>query len=281
MGKVFNDEAFRDPVFKQGTLLFKNITDPTSPYYVDVSGVPGYGVPVFTDDDRETLKYLAQEAVLKDRDMFPGWLGREPGEDVGRYRITVGDMDFGPNFSISLGEEYFTITPRSLSDATITVDDIPNQVYTGKALKPVPNLEYEGETLIRGKDFTLTYANNRKPGKATVTVTGRGNYTGRLKLSFTIAPCSTTLSRLTAGKARVTVAWKKASGVTGYQIAYSQKSSFSGQVKRNVKGAYKTATVVKGLRSGRTYFFRIRTYRKINGKTYYSAWSKTRSVKVK
>ena len=51
MSKTFNDEPFRDPVFKEGTLLFKNITDPESPYYVDVSGVPGYGVPVFTEDD--------------------------------------------------------------------------------------------------------------------------------------------------------------------------------------------------------------------------------------
>ena len=281
MGKIFNDEPFRDPVFKQGTLLFKNVTDETSPYYVDISGVPGYGVPVFTEDDLENLKYLAQEALLKDREMFPGWLGREPGEDVGRYRITLGDMDFGPNFTISLGEEYFTITARSLTDATITVDDIPDQVYTGKALRPVPNLEYEGETLVAGKDFTLDYANNRKPGKATVIVTGKGNYTGRLKLNFTIAPRPTAISRLTAGRAQVTVSWKKVGGVTGYQIAYSQKASFSGQVKKSVKGAYKTAAVVKGLRSRKTYYFRIRTYKTLNGKNHYSAWSKARTVKVK
>ncbi|MBR0375946.1 MAG: branched-chain amino acid ABC transporter permease, partial [Firmicutes bacterium] len=165
MGKTFNDEPFRDPVFKQGTLLFKNITDPDSPYYVDVSGVPGYGVPVFTDSDREVLKLLATEAVLKSRPMFPGWLSREAGEDVGSYRITIGDMDFGDNFTVTLGEEYFTITPRSLDDAAITADPIPDQAYTGKYLKPVPNLEYDGETMIAGKDFTLAYSNNKKPGE--------------------------------------------------------------------------------------------------------------------
>lgn len=281
MGKTFNDEPFRDPVFKQGTLLFKNITDPDSPYYVDVSGVPGYGVPVFTDSDREVLKLLATEAVLKSRPMFPGWLSREAGEDVGTYRITIGDMDFGDNFTVTLGEEYFTITPRSLDDAAITADPIPDQAYTGKYLKPVPNLEYDGETMIAGKDFTLAYSNNKKPGEATVTVTGKGNYTGRLKLSFNIVQKGAAISRLTAGRNRVTVSWKKISGVTGYQIAYSRYASFSGQVKKSVKGASKTALVVKGLRARTTYYFRIRTYKTSGGRTTYSAWSAAKKVTVK
>ena len=281
MGKTFNDEAFKDPVFKQGTLLFKNITDPSSPYYVDVSGVPGYGVPVFTDDDRELLKLLATEAVLKERPMFPGWLSREEGEDVGRYRITIGDMDFGDNFTVTLGEEYFTITPRSLDDSAITADPIPDQAYTGKYLKPVPNLDYDGETLIKGKDFTLAYSDNKKPGEATVTVTGKGNYTGRIVLHFNIVKKGAAISKLTAGKNQVTVSWKKVSGVTGYQIAYSTKASFSGQVKKSVKGASKTALVVKGLRSRTTYYFRIRTYKTSGGKTTYSSWSSAKKVTVK
>ena len=190
-------------------------------------------------------------------------------------------MDFGDNFTVTLGEEYFTITPRSLDDAAITADPIPDQAYTGKYLKPVPNLEYDGETMIEGKDFTLSYSDNKNPGEATVTVTGKGNYTGRIVLSFNIVQNGPAISKLTAGKKQVTVSWKKISGVTGYQIAYSTKASFSGQVKKSVKGASKTALVVKGLRARTTYYFRIRTYKTSGGKTTYSSWSTAKKVTVK
>ena len=92
---------------------------------------------------------------------------------------------------------------------------------------------------------------------------------------------ATAISRLAAGKGKVTVSWKKISGVTGYQVAYSLKSSFSSQVKKTAKGATKKSLVVNGLKSRKTYYFRIRTYKTVNGKTYYSPWSKAKKVRVK
>ena len=43
----------------------------------------------------------------------------------------------------------------------------------------------------------------------------------------------------------------------------------------------KTTVTVKKLKSGKKYSFRVRAYKKVGGKTYYGAWSKTKSVKVK
>ena len=52
-------------------------------------------------------------------------------------------------------------------------------------------------------------------------------------------------------------------------------------MKKSVKGASKTALVVKGLRARTTYYFRIRTYKTSGGRTTYSAWSAAKKVTVK
>ena len=127
----------------------------------------------------------------------------------------------------------------------------------------------------------MEYSNNTEPGTATATITGQGNYTGSRQLTFKIVPKAPAISRLKATSGQVTVSWKKVAGVTGYQVVYSLKSNFASSVKKIAKGASKSSLVVKGLKAGKTYYFRMRTYRTINGKTYWSDWSKTKSVKAK
>ncbi|MCD8014259.1 MAG: CAP domain-containing protein [Lachnospiraceae bacterium] len=85
----------------------------------------------------------------------------------------------------------------------------------------------------------------------------------------------------TASK-KITVKWKKKSGVTGYQIQYSTSKKFKKAVKTvNVKGAKKTKKVISKLKKGKTYYVRIHTYKVVNGKTYYSTWSAKKKVKIK
>ena len=89
----------------------------------------GYGVPVNNVDGRLSLSvteaaYLMQEAKLKGTKFFPGdnpWLVREVGEDTGKYKILIGGMNFGKNFTIKLKDEVFTVTPKNLADANVIV----------------------------------------------------------------------------------------------------------------------------------------------------------------
>ena len=274
----------KDPVYKENSWLS---SDETSPLHQDIGGLPGYAVPLNTGDDGKSkltitnATYILQDAINHGTPFFrnDGWLTREAGEDVGSYRILLGGMDFGPNFTITLNEEYFTITARDINSAT--AEPIDNRVYNGKAQKPVPALTFNNLTLVPGADYTCTYANNKKIGVATVTVTGQGNYTGSRQLTFKIVPKAPAISRLKATSGQVTVSWKKVAGVTGYQVVYSLKSNFASSVKKLVKGASKSSLAVKGLKAGKTYYFRMRTYRTVNGKTYWSDWSKTKSVKAK
>ena len=102
--------------------------------------------------------------------------------------------------------------------------------------------------------------------------------------SVTVYPLGTSFSKTVASKGKVGLKWRLSSadsGVTGYQIQYGSNKTFSGAGSTLIQNRRTTTTTIRRLKSGRTYYFRIRTYKKIGTKRYYSAWSKAVSVKVK
>jgi hypothetical protein len=66
------------------------------------------------------------------------------------------------------------------------IDVIPVQMYTGKAITPIPVVHLDDKELTFAKDFTLTYKNNVNPGVATVGLLGKGIYTGKKSVTFNI-----------------------------------------------------------------------------------------------
>lgn len=79
-----------------------------------------------------------------------------------------------------------TFTIKTLGISATAVSGTGNKVYTGSALKPVPAVKVGGRTLKNGTDFTISYKNNTEPGTATLTVTGKGNYSGSVSKTFKI-----------------------------------------------------------------------------------------------
>ena len=79
----------------------------------------------------------------------------------------------------------------TVSKDTLTADNtavsVPETVMIMKnGAKPIPEVTFNGTELAEGIDYTLSYANNKKAGTGTVTVKGKGNYSGSLKQTFTI-----------------------------------------------------------------------------------------------
>ena len=106
------------------------------------------------------------------------------------------------------------------------------------------------------------------------------------KTAKTQKPKATSIKKLTKGKKKFKVAWKKISGVTGYQIQYATDKKFKKNKKTvTVKGSKTTSKTISKLKSKKTYYVRVRTYKtvKVNGKStkVYSSWSKVKSVKTK
>ena len=168
--------------------------------------------------------------------------------------------------------------PISIRGAKVT--GLSAQTYTGKAIKPRPTVRVDGVKLRRGTDYKLSYKNNKAVGKATVIIKGINGYTGSVKKTFKINPKAVALKKLTAGARKLTVTWRKSAGA-GYQVQYSTKKRFGSAKTVTITSPTTVRTVLKRLKSGRTYYVRIRGYKKVNGKTYVSKWSKALRKKVK
>ena len=167
----------------------------------------------------------------------------------------------------------FKIKPLSLEGAEVT--RVVAKVWTGRLQTQSPIVKLDSKTLKLGRDYKLVYTNNRAVGTATMGVKGTGNYTGTVKKTFRINPKGTSMSRVYPGVRRFVATWiEQSTQTTGYQLQYSLNSLFASGNKTITIPSNKTLKrKVTGLTAGRTYFIRVRTYKTVDGKNYYSEWS--------
>lgn len=93
---------------------------------------------------------------------------------------------------------------------------------------------------------------------------------------------ATSITSLSAKDNGFKIKWKKKSGITGYQIQYSTNSKFKkGNKTIKIKKAKTVSKKITGLKPSKKYYVRIRTYKIVNKKTYYSSWSKKKNVTTK
>lgn len=155
-------------------------------------------------------------------------------------------------------------------------------VYNGKTQKPSVNkiVDSEGKT-ISGM-YTITYpSSSYKVGSYNVLIKFKDNYAGSYKLKYKILPKSVTFKKIKKDKKAFTATWSRAKAqATGYQIAYSQNGSFKEVKYKKVKGIKKTSAKVSKLKGNKKYYVKVRAYKIVSGKNYYSAWSKVKTVKT-
>ena len=143
-----------------------------------------------------------------------------------------------------------------------------NGKYTKIGTVSAKNLSYLDKKVVQGKQYIYgikTVKSNKNSGL------------GSPKNIVRLKTITKTNSRAAKGR-KVLFSWKKQKGVTGYQIR------LGGQ--KNLK-KYQTLTVTKNVQKTlkknlkkKTYYFRIRSYRKIGKKTWYSPWSSLGRVRV-
>ena len=108
----------------------------------------------------------------------------------GKGSVTI---NFTGNFSGSITETFTIQRGNELSNYTVYIPNIADQAYTGTYVKPYVSVYYGGATavtartlLTEGVHYTLSYTSNINAGTATVTVTGRGIYSGTVTKNFNI-----------------------------------------------------------------------------------------------
>lgn len=205
---------------------------------------------------------------------------------------------------------HFKINQKSLNDRDVSVRCTPTA--KGATIKAT----YKGKTLRQNKDYTVSIAT--RGTTRTVTVQGKGNFNSRRQFKIHVHAYKCTAKKAatyfatgykkykctacgakkteklaqlkpaiaslkSSKKGRLTVKWKKGSGISGYQISYSTSSKFTKSTTKSVTitKAGSTAKTLTKLKSKKKYYVRIRVYKKQKGGKLYGAWSPVKSTKVR
>lgn len=153
--------------------------------------------------------------------------------------------------------------------------------YTGKSIRPSVTVTVNGKK-IGASAYKLYYKNNKNSGIGTVQVRGTGKYSRINKtLTFKILPPKTLLTGLKKANRSFTASWKKNIQATGYQIQYAADSRFTKERKTVTVGKQSAIRYkISGLKNKKTYYVRIRSYKRVGKKVLYSSWSTVKKIRV-
>ena len=162
-----------------------------------------------------------------------------------------------------------------------TVSGISTKAFTGKNITQTITVKYNGKTLKKGTDYTVSYSNNKSIGTATVKIAGKGSYTGTITKTFKINPAKQEIQKLTAKSKAFFVDWAQKGSATGYEIQYATNSKFTSAKKVTITNNKTDKTTVSKLSGKKKYYVRVRSYTTVKGTKYYGAWSSVKNVTTK
>ena len=162
-----------------------------------------------------------------------------------------------------------------------TVSGISTKAFTGKNITQSITVKYNGKTLKKGTDYTVSYSSSKKIGTATVKIAGKGSYTGTITKTFKINPAKQEIQKLTAKSKAFFVDWAQKGSATGYEIQYATNSKFTSAKKVTITNNKTDKTTVSKLSGKKKYYVRVRSYTTVKGTKYYGAWSASKSVTTK
>lgn len=189
--------------------------------------------------------------------------------NVGTYTITVQGMG---RYTGTL-KKSFKIVPYDINGCDIKVENKP---YTGDVINVTPTVKYGSITLAQGEDKDYTFVTNpttvKEGGDYTLTVTGKGNYTGTKEIPFNVyysVPTNIRCTNITATTATVT--WKDDLAAK-WTVEYSTDKTFESVERIDVNES--TATLAS-LSADQVYYVRVKA---VYGTNQESDWSLVCSV---
>lgn len=186
-----------------------------------------------------------------------------PGKDPNKTKYKV----------LNVAKASFTKTEGNKAFKLGVKTKVKGTVAYKSSNKKVATVDKKGKVKVMG------------PGRAVITVTGKakGLKTETAKITITVKPSAKLSAKAAAqsGK-KLKVTWKRNKKASGYQIVVATDKSFKNVVKTvNVKNNKTVKATVKGLKSGKKYYVRVRSMKKASGGNVYGNWSKAKPVKAK
>ena len=236
---------------------------------------PSYSVVNVTDDSFEVTTYDADTGKVLD--------------GSSSYKIVKKAEDTKKDDANSNTTKKNDTTAVQTKDQTITATASYKKSETSKAFKLNAKTNGNGKlTYTTSNKAVATVDANGKvtvkaPGIATITVKAAEttDYKAASKtVTVTVTPKKQSISLVNKIKKQLTIKWKKNTKASGYQVVYSTNKKFTG--KKTVRKA-KTITSykIKGLKKGKKYYVKVRSYKTVNGKRIYGAYSTAKKATIK
>ena len=234
-----------------------------------------------------------------------GYLSLEFSNNKITYDMRTGEVVIPKNFAGTV-----TGTAKTSETSTykagkktfkVTVNKIANTISAKSVTKTSSTSAQSFKLSVTQKGSgKLTYASNNK----SVTVTSAGkvtiakNFSGRAvitvkaaaagiykaaskKVTITVKPAAVTVSKYkNVSGLKIGILMKKAAGAEGYQIEYSYTKDFAKKKTITIESATSLKNYITNLKKGKTYYIRIRSYKKDADGNLFSAWKTLKAVKV-
>lgn len=187
---------------------------------------------------------------------------------------TYFDTEYFENtYGQYIANDNYNADDYSLLSRCVVSPSLKSAVYSGTAIKPVVTVKNaNGEMLVNGADYSVSYSSNTNTGYAKININAIGAYNGKTHRLFKIVPSKAdgiTQSEVTNNS--VKLKWKTNSGnVSGYSIERVKNGKWT-----VVKTVSSNSAELSGLASAANQYIRIRAYKDVSKNRMYGAYSKT------
>jgi lactocepin len=225
--------------------------------------------------------------------------GLEKQTQVGCYKVTV---TFKGNYEGST-DLHFTIVPKKVSSASANLN-------SASATGGYNDIKFTWKAATGASGYLVYYKKASTNKWSSAASTTKTSYTKKdlaagTKYSFKVVPyykesgkttkyydttqyrtaSTTTLKKLTGVKVvksgtKVKVSWSNIAGETGYQISKMTKKSATQKTPTTVKSTTAKSKVIAATK-GKTYYYKVRAYKVVDGKKVYGPWSDVKAYKRK
>ena len=258
-----------------------------TPEVVSVSGqTDGSQEDLVLEPDEYVVKYYRIHSFSEEI-----YEETETISEIGEYKVTVTAKDTDKY----TGEAYalFSVTgkPQKLTIAktkyTLTVGS------KGPLLQPEADGDGSGFSFVSSDPAVVSVSGSGqteilKPGRVSVTISTEGTilfYPANVQVVFEVKPDKTYwhTKAFKRQKSKVTLMWKKQSGVTSYEVAYATQKDFAKHKKTKTVKENLSKTTLKGLKKEKTYYVKVRalvetTDTRGNKRTIAGPWSSVRKI---
>lgn len=284
-GTVHIPEQVKDGTYT-GTAIVGDGVEEFAPYNIQmeviVSGGAIAAITYHTDATDDSIFYM--------QNAYTGISGKLVGQTVGDVSVdAVSGATYSSKAMVNAINSALTegaieaprikavqVVEKGMKVTWRPVDGAEGYVLyrNGKKVKTLSGTSYvDKKAKVNGKKYTYKVVAWQKELQSAESVSKAGYYLTKNLIGNVLNGSK--------GSRSLIITWTKNKKASGYQLQWSVNKSFKNAKKLNVNQKTSVIAFLKGLQANKTYYVRVRSYKKANGKKYYGLWSSVKKQTVR